>query len=630
MMGLEQRFGFKSSFKFVAEDYRTPPELFKHIRESGFEIGLHGLTHRGNVFRSLPEFRESAVRINRILKEWGAVGFRAPSIYHNLEWTHMLDIAYDSSSFDTDPFEPQPDSLGTIFPMWVNGNSSDTGYVELPYTLPQDFSLFVLMRESVDVWKRKLRWIAEKGGMALIITHPDYMNFGEHKIRKDEYPMRYYETFLKHIADEYGGQYWHALPRDAAVYVRQHMSGALLKEGLERDTHVQEGIPSAHKIETSQKVVFGNIMDASEKEHINTERLPQEPPRKAGGRKIWIDLDNSPHVPFFRPIIDELNKRGYETVITARDCFQVCGLADLARIPYDKIGRHYGKNTLMKVIGLIVRTMQLMPVALQRKPSLSVSHGSRSQLLAAKLLNIPSIVIMDYEFAQMLIRPSFFIIPELLSKSDVYRGHPVLQYPGIKEDIYVPDFVPDPGIMSDLKLDPGQLTITIRPPANEAHYHNPEAEALFDGVVDFLGKRNDTQMVILPRNEVTQTAYIQKKWPGLIKSRRIIIPDHAVDGLNLIWFSDLVISGGGTMNREAAALGVPVYSIFRGTIGAVDHYLEDSGRLVLLTSGKDIETKLVLEKRDKPAQMTKKSRITLNTLVDEIVAVLEKKHKGIS
>ncbi|MEN6466003.1 MAG: DUF354 domain-containing protein [Syntrophaceae bacterium] len=353
--------------------------------------------------------------------------------------------------------------------------------------------------------------------------------------------------------------------------------------------------------------------------------VPPEKLKAVSDKKIWIDLDNSPHVPFFRPIINELNRRGYQTVITARDCFQVCGLADLARIPYDKIGRHYGKNTLMKVIGLLVRSLQLLPVALQRKPNLSVSHGSRSQLLTSKLLNIPSIVIMDYEFAQMVIRPSFFIIPELLSKSDVYQGHPFFQYPGIKEDIYVPDFVPDPGIINDLKLDPDKLTVTIRPPANEAHYHNPEAEALYDGVVEFLGKREDAQMVILPRNEKTQTAYIQNKWPGMMKSRKIIIPDHAVDGLNLIWFSDLVISGGGTMNREAAALGVPVYSIFRGTIGAVDHYLEDNGRLVLLTSKKDIETKLVLEKRDKPVKMSRKSRVTLNTLVDEIVTVLEKK-----
>lgn len=349
-----------------------------------------------------------------------------------------------------------------------------------------------------------------------------------------------------------------------------------------------------------------------------------EPLKPLSDKKIWIDLDNSPHVPFFRPIINELNRRGYETVITARDCFQVCGLADLARIPYDKIGTHYGKNPFMKVLGLLVRSLQLMPVAMQRKPKLSVSHGSRSQLLASKLLNIPSIVIMDYEFAQMVIRPSFFIIPELLSKSRVYQGHPFFQYPGIKEDIYVPDFVPDPAIISELRLDPDKLVVTIRPPATEAHYHNPEAEMLFEAVIEFLDKRQDVQMVILPRNEVTQTAYIRNTWPDLIKSRKIIIPDHAVDGLNLIWFSDLVISGGGTMNREAAALGVPVYSIFRGTIGAVDQYLEKAGRLVLLTSREDVQTKLILQKREKPVAMPKKSRVTLNTLVDEIVTVLEK------
>lgn len=224
MMALEQRLGFRSSFKFVADDYPKPPDLFKEITGAGFEIGLHGLTHSGNLFRSYPEFQKSAQRINSILKDWGAEGFRAPSIYHNLEWTHLLNIAYDSSTFDTDPFEPQPDAVRSIFPLWINGQTTGSGYVELPYTMPQDFTLFVLMRETVDIWKKKLRWIAEKGGMALVITHPDYMNFGEHNIRIDEYPMHYYEHFLHHVSTEYKGQYWHALPRDAAQHVKQHMT----------------------------------------------------------------------------------------------------------------------------------------------------------------------------------------------------------------------------------------------------------------------------------------------------------------------------------------------------------------------------------------------------------------------
>lgn len=229
MMALETRLGFKSGFKFVADDYRTPPELFQEIRDRGFEIGLHGLTHTGNVFRTEAEFRKSAVRINQVLKEWGAEGFRAPSMYHNLETTHLLDICYDSSTFDTDPFEPQPDAVKSIFPLWIDGHDPRRGFVEMPYTLPQDFTLFVLMRESIDIWIKKLRWIAEKGGMALVITHPDYMNFGEHEIRTDEYPMQFYERFLKHVATEYKGQYWHALPRDAARYVKQHMAAQALK-----------------------------------------------------------------------------------------------------------------------------------------------------------------------------------------------------------------------------------------------------------------------------------------------------------------------------------------------------------------------------------------------------------------
>jgi hypothetical protein len=140
-------------------------------------------------------------------------------MYHNLEWIHDLNIEYDASTFDTDPFEPQPDGMQTIFPFWVQKNESGKGFVELPYTLPQDFTLFVLLKKRhIDIWKQKLDWIVQQGGMALLLIHPDYMNFGGKKLSDEEYPAVYYEEFLNYIKSNYEGQYWHVLPKDIARF----------------------------------------------------------------------------------------------------------------------------------------------------------------------------------------------------------------------------------------------------------------------------------------------------------------------------------------------------------------------------------------------------------------------------
>jgi peptidoglycan/xylan/chitin deacetylase (PgdA/CDA1 family) len=219
LIKLEESLGFQSSFNFVSEEYRVPSKLRDHLVKNGFEVGLHGLNHKQNPFRSKKVFQKQIININRYLNEWKSVGFRAPCMYHNLDWIHDMNIEYDASTFDTDPFEPQPDGMRTIFPFWVQKNRTGKGYVELPYTLPQDFTLFVLMKErSIDIWKQKLDWIVENGGMALLITHPDYMNFGSEKLHYDEYPVGYYEEFLNYISSKYEGQYWHVLPKEIAKF----------------------------------------------------------------------------------------------------------------------------------------------------------------------------------------------------------------------------------------------------------------------------------------------------------------------------------------------------------------------------------------------------------------------------
>jgi hypothetical protein len=305
----------------------------------------------------------------------------------------------------------------------------------------------------------------------------------------------------------------------------------------------------------------------------------------------------------------------------------VCGLADLYSFKYLRIGKHYGKNKALKVGGTIYRALQLVRSASKAKPMLALSHGSRSQVFTSKMLGIRSSVIIDYEYTRGLpgVQPDALIVPELIFDSMKSRSGHVLTYPGIKEDVYVPDFVPAPGILGELGINGENLLVTIRPPATEAHYHNPEAEVLFAAVVEYLGSMDEVRMVILPRNEKKQGDLIKSRWAEWCLSKKIIIPKQVVDGLNLVWHSDLVISGGGTMNREAAALGVPVYSIFRGNIGAVDQYLSKTGRLTLIEKPEDVRTKIKVVHRDKPKQAAQRNRKTLMRIVDAIEEVIRMK-----
>lgn len=340
-------------------------------------------------------------------------------------------------------------------------------------------------------------------------------------------------------------------------------------------------------------------------------------------RKIWIDLDNSPHVPFFAPIIKELERRGYSVCLTARDAYQVYELADLFQLNCARIGRHYGKHRTFKVAGTCLRALQLLPHAAAQKPALAMSHGSRSQLLASTLLGIPSVGIFDYEFSRFLpVRPTWAMVPDVIPDTAIpVAQNRILRYPGIKEDVYAPGFKPDSSLRSRLGLDDCEIIVTLRPPANEAHYHNPKSDELFAAAMSFLSQSPNTKVILLPRN-AAQAAAVRACWSEFFSDGRFIIPEHAVDGLNLIWNSDLVISGGGTMNREAAALGVPVYSIFRGKIGAVDTYLARNGRLVLLESADDIRAKIALHPRDRSPAPEHRESAALKRIVDHVAEIL--------
>jgi hypothetical protein len=225
---LEREMGFVGSYNFVPERYPVREDLRDYLTGKGLEVGVHGLNHDGKYYNSRKIFEGRARKINQYIKDWVSVGFRSPSMLHNLDWIHSLDIKYDSSTFDTDPFEPQPDGVGTIFPFWVPSRNGSEGYVEIPYTLPQDFTLFVLLRQkNIDIWKRKLDWIASKGGMALMLIHPDYINCGKGRDGSEKYPLRFYYDFLQYVRDTYKGQYYHALPRELARFWKENhlMSG---------------------------------------------------------------------------------------------------------------------------------------------------------------------------------------------------------------------------------------------------------------------------------------------------------------------------------------------------------------------------------------------------------------------
>ena len=258
---LERQFGFRSSFNFVPEgDYALSSALRGWLLDQGFEVGIHDLHHDGKLYRDKKSFLAKAKRINHYLTEWNAVGFRSAFMLHNYSWLHALNVLYDSSSFDTDPFEPQPDGVKTIFPYWVPRSPSTdslnylsaeagaatqdqpstlnhplghsalkhprttlnqprSGYVELPYTLAQDSTLFLTLREkTIAIWKRKLDWIADHGGMALLNVHPDYVRFDDAKITKYTYSCRLIIDLLDYVRKKYGDLVWYALPREVAEF----------------------------------------------------------------------------------------------------------------------------------------------------------------------------------------------------------------------------------------------------------------------------------------------------------------------------------------------------------------------------------------------------------------------------
>ncbi|HKR58244.1 MAG TPA: DUF354 domain-containing protein [Pyrinomonadaceae bacterium] len=314
--------------------------------------------------------------------------------------------------------------------------------------------------------------------------------------------------------------------------------------------------------------------------------------------RIWIDLANSPHVPFFRALVNEFIVRGHEVEITAREFAETVPLAQAAGLAPVVIGAHGGRELTGKAGNLFQRAWALRAWASGRSFDLAVSHNSYSQILAARGMGLRSVTLMDYEH-----QPANHLAFRLASRVIVPRAFPdeelarygasdtkVRRYNGIKEDVYLAEFQRDPDFAAKLQslgIGSADVIVVVRPPARDALYHRFENQ-LFDGLLQRL---NDSQVktILLPRSETQRTAYAAR-------SEGMILPQEPLDGPNLIAASDLVVSAGGTMNREAAALGVPAATIYAGTWAAIDEDLVRQGRLIRLTIPADID-QLPLQKK---------------------------------
>jgi hypothetical protein len=315
---------------------------------------------------------------------------------------------------------------------------------------------------------------------------------------------------------------------------------------------------------------------------------------------IWIDLANSPHVPFFRVLIPEFERRGHSVLVTARRFAETVELAEASGIAHVVIGGHGGAGLAGKTGNLIGRTTSLARWARGKKIDLAVSHNSYAQTAAARSLGIKSVTLMDYEYqpanhlafrlASRVIVPRTF--PEEALRRFGARSRKVRRYDGTKEDVYLAEFKADPRFretLAGMGIRPDDVLVVIRPPASEALYHRFENE-LFDELIARLCKRPDVKVVLLPRSESQRAAF------GAMGCANMIIPSVALDGPNLIAHADLVISAGGTMNREAAALGVPAASIYAGKWAAIDEELVREGRLARIKTREDLDS-LTLKKR---------------------------------
>lgn len=337
--------------------------------------------------------------------------------------------------------------------------------------------------------------------------------------------------------------------------------------------------------------------------------------------KIWIDISTPPQVLFLRPIISELEKRGHELLITTRNSTDTVPLADRHNLQHTPIGAHGGGTMRGKSIAILIRALQLVKFVRKHKVSLAVSHASFSQAIAARILKIPMITFDDYEgnpACHILCRVAEKIyVPELFNNENLYKygakESQIGKFNGLKENVYLADFQPDPDfrIKSGIPLD--KMLITMRPPNLVAAYHRFE-NPLFDQLLNFVLKNEDTFVVLLPRGKEQRQFYTNMNHP------RILVPEHVLDGPNLIYHSDLVLGAGGTMNREATVLETPVYTLFKGEMGSVDQNLIKMGKMFQIKDESDFAKIKLVRKPTNDTFYMEKGQELLDDVIHKIIA----------
>jgi uncharacterized protein len=307
--------------------------------------------------------------------------------------------------------------------------------------------------------------------------------------------------------------------------------------------------------------------------------------------RIWIDLTNSPHTLVFAPLIERIRGRGWDVTVTARPLAQTVELLEARGIEHVVIGEHGGSSRAGKARAAAGRVSQMIRFGRGRGFDAGLAHGSTDLPMACRALRVPNTTMFDYEFA--LLQHSLncrlanrVLVPDVIPPERLrrYGARPpkLVQYPGLKEEYYLADLVPDPGVRAAVGARSDQVLAVLRFPADFALYHRFE-NTLFDDVLRAVGTREDVAAVVLPRTQA-QTEHVRGL--GLPS---LHVAEQVVDGPSLLATADVVISAGGTMNREAAVLGAPVYTVFAGRIGAVDERLIAEGRLRQLTSADEIE-----------------------------------------
>jgi predicted glycosyltransferase len=319
--------------------------------------------------------------------------------------------------------------------------------------------------------------------------------------------------------------------------------------------------------------------------------------------RAWIDVSNSPQVPFFRPLIALLLERGHDVHVTTREYAQTTELLALHGIEHEVVGpRHGGAGALGKARAMTGRLRALRRYARGRGFDIALSHASHELPMIARSLGIPSAYAFDYEFAR--VQHGFgcraahrVVVPDAIPQERLdrlgARVTKVRRYPGLKEEYYLHGFVPDTGVPNQLGISGENVLVVVRTPPDVSLYHR-EANPLFGDVLERLGRNPAVRAIVLPRTAEQRAEILGRELPS------VVVPEHAVDAQSLVALSDLVVSAGGTMNREAVALGVPVYTTFAGRLGAVDTRLVEEGRLRRLASAAELE----VEKRAGPGTPT--------------------------